>query len=82
LSELSANIQSQSTHHTAEVDTLQTTVRALELKLAGLRSELSSSQANLTVVQSDYDSYKVRVHSVLKQKSSAVGQVEISPEIK
>ncbi|XP_064402703.1 GRIP and coiled-coil domain-containing protein 2-like isoform X2 [Halichondria panicea] len=82
LSELSARLHSEQLASQSSMEALQQTVRGLELKTAGLQSQLSSSQASLMLVQGEYDSYKVRVHSVLKQRSTAAEQVDINPEIK
>jgi len=45
-------------------------VRSMENKQRALQSDLESSREELTVLQQDYDSYKVRVHSVLKQQQT------------
>ena len=59
LSELSARLHTEHTQHQVAMETVEATVRGLELKTATLQSELSSAQASLTIVQGDYDSYKV-----------------------
>ena len=60
LSELSARLHTEQMQHQVAMETVEATVRGLELRTATLQSELSSAQASLTIVQGDYDSYKVR----------------------
>eukprot|EP00117_Sycon_ciliatum_P019653 scpid8038/ scgid1387/ GRIP and coiled-coil domain-containing protein 2; 185 kDa Golgi coiled-coil protein len=44
------------------------TEQLLQQRLSSAQAELSSSKNQLATVQADYETYKVRVHSVLKQQ--------------
>ena len=51
-------------------DTHQRSARSLELKVTSLQEDLDLVRSELTAVQAEYDGYKVRVHSVLKQQKN------------
>ncbi|KAH9514695.1 hypothetical protein Btru_023325 [Bulinus truncatus] len=46
------------------------TAKSLESQVDSLKEELQVSRKELEIVQADYESYKVRVHSVLKQQKA------------
>ncbi|CAI8051973.1 GRIP and coiled-coil domain-containing protein 2 [Geodia barretti] len=79
---LTAKLQSMQQQSDSSVGVLQKTVRSLEHKLAAAQSELTTSQISLSQCQQDYNNYKIRVHSVLKQKSGGPSAAEISTEIR
>ena len=47
------------------METLQRTIRTLELKVGSIQSELTSTQAALSESQLEYENYKVITNSVL-----------------
>ncbi|XP_067944753.1 GRIP and coiled-coil domain-containing protein 2-like isoform X2 [Watersipora subatra] len=51
-------------------DAQQRLMRSMENKQRALQSDLEASRKENTVLQEDYDGYKVRVHSVLKQQQT------------
>jgi hypothetical protein len=82
MASLTAKLQSMQQQSDSSVGVLQKTVRSLEHKLAAAQSELTTSQLSLSKCQQDYNNYKIRVHSVLKQKSGGPSAAEISTEIR
>jgi len=62
-------------------DSQQRTMRSLEVRVASLEKELTQTKEELSTVQHEYDGYKVRVHSVLKQqKTRAADEVTVEQE--
>ncbi|KAK3605782.1 hypothetical protein CHS0354_033984 [Potamilus streckersoni] len=48
----------------------QRNIKSLEAKVQALQGDLDIARSELTTVQAEYEGYKVRVHSVLKQQKS------------
>lgn len=66
----------ESTFRTTK-DNYQRAIKALESKVASLKEELEASQGELQATKLEFDNYKVRVHTVLKQqKKSTVSSFE------
>lgn len=66
----------ESTFRTTK-DNYQRAIKALESKVASLKEELETSRGELQATKVEFDNYKVRVHTVLKQqKKGTVGGVE------
>ena len=57
-------------------------VNGLESKVSSLQVELKNTQATLQATQQEYESYKVRAHSVLKQKSGGPNETEANRELR
>lgn len=54
----------------------QRAVKALESTVASLKEELSSAQAELQASKVEFENYKVRVHTVLKQQKKSTASAE------
>ncbi|XP_077504225.1 uncharacterized protein LOC144114391 isoform X3 [Amblyomma americanum] len=54
----------------------QRAVKALEGTVASLKEELSSAQAELQACKVEFENYKVRVHTVLKQQKKSTAGAE------
>ncbi|KAL5464113.1 hypothetical protein EMCRGX_G033080 [Ephydatia muelleri] len=82
VADLTARLHSTEQQSQASADVLQKIVNGLESKVSSLQGELKSTQSTLQATQQEYDSYKVRVHSVLKQKSGGPNEAEASRELR
>lgn len=59
-------------------DSNQRTIRSLEGRIQTLQDDLEVTRSEMKAVQSEYDGYKVRVHSVLKQQKKGSQESAIS----
>ncbi|XP_066476856.1 GRIP and coiled-coil domain-containing protein 2 [Tiliqua scincoides] len=64
-------------HLRSSVEQHQRVVSTYQQRLAALQEECGASKAELATVTSEFESYKVRVHNVLKQKSKSASQAEM-----
>ncbi|KAJ6667453.1 hypothetical protein lerEdw1_016574 [Lerista edwardsae] len=64
-------------HLRSSVEQHQRAVSTYQQRLAALQEECDATKAEHASVTSEFESYKVRVHNVLKQKNKSASQVEM-----
>jgi chromosome segregation ATPase len=68
--------------HVSSQSHYQSLIHSLEGKLTSSQSDLTSSMQLLQQTQQEFDSYKTRVHSVLKQKQTTPSVNEIEANLR
>lgn len=71
LAELSRKCQGLESNLHSSRDTYQRATRTLESKIASLKEQLATVQGQLESTKEEFDNYKVRVHTVLKQQKKS-----------
>ncbi|XP_053165196.1 GRIP and coiled-coil domain-containing protein 2 [Hemicordylus capensis] len=64
-------------HLRTSVEQQQRVLSSYQQRLAALQEECSAAKAEHATVTSEFESYKVRVHNVLKQKTKSASQAEM-----
>ncbi|XP_043365692.1 GRIP and coiled-coil domain-containing protein 2 isoform X2 [Dermochelys coriacea] len=76
LAELTSEKHKIQEHLRTSLEQHQRTLSAYQQKIATLQEECNTAKAEQVAVTSEFESYKVRVHNVLKQKNKSASQTE------
>lgn len=77
LAELTSEKHKIQEHLRSSVEQHQRVANSYQQRIAALQEECDAAKAEHSVVTSEFESYKVRVHNVLKQKNKSASQAKM-----